>query len=410
MDVADRYIGLRVSEIRQRRQISQQVLADRSGISRSVIAKYETGDREIDSRKHLYALATALQVNVAELTGHADDQFLSSAQPFRLAAPLIEAALMSAGHLADDRPPLTIAELDAAANRALDLRMAGDLTSLSALLPPLLNDSYRRTTIGDEADRILAYSVLSRSAFATSLASKGVGLTSLAWNAAKVTAEAAYASGDRLALAAAEFAHSQVLLAMPGSVNASRTRALHAVDEFDSDLASSPDGASVHGMLHLQAGLTAAATGADSGSHLAAARDLAAHHGSAGDDPYRLEFGPSNAGVWGMSIALEEERPGDAITLAAGVNPTNLGTAERRARYHIELARALHKEGQYSQSMAALLNAESIAPEYVRSRSIVRELAGSMLRKARREITGGELGRFAERVGAIGGNYGTPAA
>jgi len=35
------------------------------------------------------------------------------------------------------------------------------------------------------------------------------------------------------------------------------------------------------------------------------------------------------------------------------------------------------------------------------ARSIVRELVGYMMRKARRNLTAGELARFAERVGAV---------
>ncbi|WP_157228697.1 helix-turn-helix transcriptional regulator, partial [Nocardia brevicatena] len=45
----DRYVGRQVRAIRARRGISQQVLADRVGVSRGAIAKYEAGERPVDS-------------------------------------------------------------------------------------------------------------------------------------------------------------------------------------------------------------------------------------------------------------------------------------------------------------------------------------------------------------------------
>jgi transcriptional regulator with XRE-family HTH domain len=401
-DTGERFIGRRVAAIRDRRKMSQQLLADLVGISRGGLSKYETGERPIDSRKMLYALATALQVSVAELTGHAEDRYLSAAGAFHAAAPLIEAALMSAGHTDDDRPLLPVDVLTRDADLALDLRMAGDLSALGGMLPPLITDCYRRTTDGPDSEREQAWAALSRAAFATGLASKGLGLVSLAWNAARVTAEAASACGDRLALAASEFVSSQVLLAMPGSITASLGRAQNAADQLQTDLTATPEGMQMYGMLHLQAALASAAIGNDSAAHLAEAREMSDQTGEGGQ-AFKLDFGESNVGVWGMSVALEEERGGDAVALAATVDPAALGTAERQARYYIELARGHSMEGQYSQAMAALLHAETVAPQYVRSRSIVRELVGYMMRKARRELSAGELAKFAERVGALAG-------
>lgn len=409
IDVGDRYIGHQVAAIRTRRGLTQQVLADRVGISRGAIAKYENGERLVDSRKLLYALATALQVSVAELTGHAHDRHLSAAGAFHAAAPRIEAALMSAGHMDDERDPLAVDVLTLSADRALDLRMAGDLSALGELLPPLITDCYRRTTLGPDVEREQAWAALSRAAFATGLASKGLGLVSLAWNAARVTAEAATACGDRLALAASEFVSSQVLLAMPGSVTASLGRAQAAADQLQTDLTATSEGMELYGMLHLQAALASSAVGADASDHLAEAREMSEHTGESGK-AFALDFGPSNVGVWGMSVALEEQRGSDAVQLAASVDPALIGTAERQARYYMELARGHSMEGQYGEAMAALLRAEAIAPQYVRSRSIVRELVGYMMRKARRDLSAGELSRFAERVGAVPESTGAPTS
>ncbi|WP_281179480.1 helix-turn-helix domain-containing protein [Nocardia inohanensis] len=44
-----------------------------AGMSRSKLAKYETGERPVDSRQTLHALARALQCDVRDLTGHDQD-------------------------------------------------------------------------------------------------------------------------------------------------------------------------------------------------------------------------------------------------------------------------------------------------------------------------------------------------
>ncbi|MGO4649889.1 helix-turn-helix domain-containing protein [Nocardia sp. 2YAB30] len=404
IDIGDRYIGRQVAIIRARRGITQQVLADRVGVSRSKIAKYETGERPIDSRKLLYALATALQVSVADLTGSEDDKHLSSAAAFHSAAPRIEAALIAEGHTDDqERPCASVAALSRDADRALDLRMAGDLTTLGGMLPDLITDCYRRSTDGPEDDRRAALSALSRAAFATALASKGLGHTSLAWTAARVTANAAGAIGDRVALAASEFVGSQVLLAVPGSVAAALNRSVTASDSLQSDLTATTEGSELYGMLHLQSALTSAALGKDASGHLAEAREMATRTGEQGKSAFALDFGPANVGIWSMSVALEADRGGEALELAAAVDPSAISTAERRSRFYIEQGRAYAMEGRYPEAMTALLQAEHMAPQYVRSRSVVRELVGYMMRRARRDLASGELGRLAQRVGAVPG-------
>ncbi|WP_280242719.1 helix-turn-helix domain-containing protein [Nocardia abscessus] len=396
----DRYIGRQIQSIRLRRGLTQQVLADRVGISRSKLAKYEAGTNPLDSRKLLYALAGALEVSIADLTGHAEDRHLSAASLFHSAAPRIESALLSAGHVDDVHPPSPVDALSAAADRALALRMAGDLATLGKLLPDLLTDSFRLTETGTERDRNIAWSALSRASFATALASKGLGYTALAWIAAKVTGEAANMTGDMTALAASEFVASQVLLSMPGSLPAALHRVESAADSLQSDLLATPEGAQLYGMLHLQAGLTTAALGRDPADHLAEARETA-HRTGEGGDAFALDFGPANVAIWEMSIALESGNGGRAVQLATAVDPAAIGTAERRARFFIEAGRGHAMQGQYDDALAALLRAETIAPQYVRSRVVVRELAGYMLRRARRELSSGELGRLAQRVGAV---------
>ncbi|MFD7846768.1 hypothetical protein ACFV4K_28025 [Nocardia sp. NPDC059764] len=55
----------------------------------------------------------------------------------------------------------------------------------------------------------------------------------------------------------------------------------------------------------------------------------------------------------------------------------------------------------YRESLYALLRAEHAAPQHVRTMPPVRELVGHMMRTAKRDLTTGDLGKLAQRIGVI---------
>lgn len=393
----DRYIGQQIKAYRRIRGLTQQSLADRVGVHRSAIAQYETGHRPVDSRPVLYGLAEALQVTIGDLTGHADDKTNPNVAAFHAAVPRIEAALMSQGHVDGPGNPAPLDRLAIDAQRALKIRMMNDYATLGGILPGLITELYQRTMIGDEQEQTRAWSELTRAAFVTALATKGLGYTSLAWNAARTAYEAAEAVGDPGGLAAAEFARSQVLLATPGSLNASLAHSAGAADALQSEL-TTPSNLELYGMLHLQAGLTSAAVGKDPGPHIREAAETVARAGDG--SAFELSFGRENVIVWRMSIANELRRPADVIELADTLHPDSIATEDRKSRYFIELGKAYAAKRDYPAAMAALLRAELVAPQQVRTRPAVKELVGHMLRLARRDLAQGDLGRLAQRVGA----------
>ncbi|MGH3989101.1 MAG: helix-turn-helix domain-containing protein, partial [Pseudonocardiaceae bacterium] len=72
MDNADadaRTIGRRLREIRVWRDKSLRVAAELAGISESYLSRIERGERTLDRRSLLEALATALRVAPSDITG-----------------------------------------------------------------------------------------------------------------------------------------------------------------------------------------------------------------------------------------------------------------------------------------------------------------------------------------------------
>lgn len=67
------HIGVRVRSWRLKRNLTQRVLADLAGLTQGYIAQIEAGTAPLDKRSTELALAKALQVSMADLTGQPYD-------------------------------------------------------------------------------------------------------------------------------------------------------------------------------------------------------------------------------------------------------------------------------------------------------------------------------------------------
>ncbi|WP_280421670.1 helix-turn-helix transcriptional regulator [Nocardia carnea] len=397
-DEPDTYIGQRIRQIRARRGISQQVLADRAGMSRSVIAKYEAGLRPVDSRRTLLALAGALGVTLGDLTG-SDDRIDPATSAFHRSVPAIETALWTQGNITDTRPPRTIDELTVAVDHASRLRHAGDYATLGPLLPDLLTDAYRLTASGSAQ----AWDLLATTAYGVASALRQRGHDALAWTAVQESERAARHADSLAPVAAAAFLRSQILAARPGALPAALTIAGRAAERLTPDARTLGELEMV-GMARLQTGFAETLAGGDPRPHLEEAAQIAARLPDApgGRSTARNRtFGAANVALWQMSSAVERREPTEALRIAETLNPDELPAGVRHAQFFIEVGRAQAMRRDHRAALHALLRGEHAAPQHVRGMAPVRELVGAMLRQARRDLTTGELGRLAQRVGVV---------
>lgn len=399
----DCYVGRRVRSIRARRGISQQVLADRVGISRGAIAKYEAGERPVDSRRALYALAQALRVTVGDLTGHEQDRLDPSAAGFHMSVPDIETALWTAGNTTPASPPRTLDDLATAAKHAAKLRHECDYAALGPMIAPILVDTYRQIRNSSGGDLERAWDVLAAVARTAAAALKARGYPALSWTAAQEVERAAQTIGGTAALAATAFARSQVLLSHPGSLAAALDHAAGTAERIAPEVQTLGEVETL-GMLHLQASLVTAAMGGDPEPHLDEAAGQVGRLGDAVPGASILRnptFGKANVTLWRMSAAMERRESGQVLALAPTLTVDQLPAEGRRAQYFVEIGRAQAAQRNYRESLYTLLRAEHAAPQHVRGMVHVRELVGHMMRSAQRNLTAGELGRLAQRVGAV---------
>jgi hypothetical protein len=164
-----------------------------------------------------------------------------------------------------------------------------------------------------------------------------------------------------------------------------------------------PRAGQVYGMLHLNAALASAAMrrGDDAADHLTEAAAMAERVNGTGRGFGNLYFGPDNVRIWRVSIAVELGEAGRAREIARLVDPSHVPSAARQGMFWADLGRGMAQErSTREQAVGALLRAEQIAPQRIRTNPFVRETVADLLRRGQRDTaTARELRGMAYRMG-----------
>jgi hypothetical protein len=178
---------------------------------------------------------------------------------------------------------------------------------------------------------------------------------------------------------------------------ASAIAALHPLVQSDN---ASPEALSLYGAMHLVLTVIAGREGdrATARQRIATARRVGKRVGQDRND-YNTEFGPTNVELHAVAVAVDLGDAGEALDLAATMDAGNL-SAERQARFLVDVGRAHAQRQHVGEATAALLDAEQLAPEQVRghhqSREAIRDLLHIVDRRASDDLLG-----LARRAGVI---------
>jgi transcriptional regulator with XRE-family HTH domain len=401
MDAGDaRTIGHRLREIRYWRDKSLRVVAELAGISESYLSRLERGERHVDRRSLLEALAAALEVAPGELTGAHDLMSAEGMGAVHTAVVALRIAL--ADNALDDpadetsRPWPDLAAMLHRVNN--ELRPAADYAGMGLVLPDLITELHAVAADEPAHRRNALYGLLDVYT-AAGFVAKHLGQPDLA-SVAAMHARAVAAQLDSPAHSAlAEFLRAQAV-SSPARAR-SLALAARAADRVAPCVGSDPGAAEMYGMLHLTCALNAAAlrSPAESADHQAEAADVAARVGS-GTNFGHQGFGLANYGFWEVHLAVERGEGGKVRELARGINTTGVSSATRRAGFYTDLGRGLATERAHRQeAVAALRTAERLAPQRVRTNPFAREVVTDLMRRARRDAIGRELRGMAYRMG-----------
>ncbi|NLU78221.1 helix-turn-helix transcriptional regulator [Micromonospora sp. HNM0581] len=384
-------VGARIRYWRMRRGgMSQAVLAGLAGVSQSYVSQIESGRKIIDRRSALVAFAAALQVTVADLLG----QGIETGDPARERAAEFVPAIWSALIEIEDgerRPPTRASEqLTGDIERSDRLRMSCNYPAMARMLPNLLVEA---AAVGGPT--------LAQAAYQASTCLRHLGYRHLALNAARVAVSAAGNVEDPAWMAAARFAYVQSLPIESAALAAKA--ADRSLGELQAD-AGEVRVRQMLGQLHLSAALTSTVDGRldIARDHLAEATREAASLGDPVDGGgfNGCGFGPTNVGLWQMSIAAEQGEMGQVIELSRTVRPQVLAATNRQLSYWLDLGRALTESGRRdAEALGAFVQAERAAPIPFALNPLARDAVVSLAQRARRRAVPVDLRLLAGRMG-----------
>ncbi|MGH3392790.1 MAG: helix-turn-helix domain-containing protein [Actinomadura sp.] len=393
-------IGARLRALRRWRGMTLAQLAGQAGLSTSFLSMAERGQRSLDRRSHISALASVLRVSEKDLVGGPH----LSADPVQAAPhttiPAVRAALMTntlTAPAVDGARPLDelVAEMDRIDHSEYKHTVVGEK------LPQLIGELHVHAAApADERAYRIALETLIEAFQTATFSAKDLGYDDLASIAAMKAAEVAaildhpISTGKAASLRIHTMPTTTRHVTLQAAEDAANTLEPHAAGDL---------GVQVLGMLALAASLTATVI-YDYGraEHwMDQATELAAR---TPDTPGRNwgAFSTSNVGVWKVSLATERgESGGTLLELAKAVDENVIAPRRgRHASFLADVGRGLARDRKTRpQAERWLLRAEAVAPHKIRNSGAVGETVAVMLQQSYGSAVGRELRGLASRLG-----------
>ena len=222
----------------------------------------------------------------------------------------------------------------------------------------------------------------------------------LAHLAADRSMTAALASQDSLTVGASARIVTHTL-ASSGHLPAAITTARNHRQHLDRNTKThTPESLSVYGSVLLRGALAAAQHDDRATAHEMLAEAAGAARRLGTDANLRgTAFGPVNAQMHQVNVAVTLGDAGTAIDLARQIDPAAIAVTERKASLLIDVAQAFFQWGKYAQACTALRAAEQAAPQELAARAPVRTLARNLAALAP-PGTRRDAAHLADRIGA----------
>ncbi|MGW0565143.1 helix-turn-helix domain-containing protein [Streptomyces sp. NPDC003016] len=392
-------IGDRIRSLREFRDVTQEQLAQRAGVSVDTVRKLEQGIRQSARINTLRALARALDVQLERLVGQPTvTQELQDDGGLLALRDAIQDIGTLPGVLADDdvEDPPDPGAWTADVKAATSLYWRGGYSELSGVLPLLLRDGQAVTRQHDDEkvwqQLALAYQL------AASLATQA-GHSDWAFAAVEKQLAAAQRASDPLMEGMGVSTLSWVLLRQ-GRWEQAQAVAERKADALEPSFRrSSPSQWAVYGNLLIAAATPAARRDQhdDAQQLLTFAESAAVRSGP--QRIYGSAFSVTDVRTQQVNVALagQESKPGKALELAERVDLDAITRPVHAASHRVDVAQARYQTGDLDGALADLLAVEEEQPEWIRFQTLAAATVREMLEAERRRNS--PLRGLASRLG-----------
>jgi transcriptional regulator with XRE-family HTH domain len=370
-------LGENIARLRTARQLTQEQLADVSGVSVDTISRLERGSRSTARPATLSRLAGALHVDLLALLGvQPAEQLSEDADHLRRAVRALDLP-----EFADAVEVLPLPDLQAAAGSAWRDYIAGQHRTLLATLPALMVDTRRavRASSGDAAAQA-AELLCTSYRLAAGLAGR-IGLTDLAMHAAHRALDIARSTTRPELDEAAAIRYLVWVLIRQGDLEEAERIAVRAAERLDPGLMAAGRGhdeMAVFGNLLFNAASAAARGGREDRAEelLTVARAAAVRTGAEHVSELGI-FGPRVAAIQHVDQTVRAGDSDRALELATHL-PDGQAPAFWEAGHRLHLAAAAADLREYGDALSHLSTARDIAPDWVRLQPLGVAVAGDL--------------------------------
>ncbi|MGH8901751.1 MAG: helix-turn-helix domain-containing protein [Egibacteraceae bacterium] len=393
--------GDRIAYYRRRRGLSQAVCADLVGRSESWLSQVEQGVLQPGSASVLLELANVLGVELSRLLGPPIDLPPDGGgyhdAPHGVPALSYELVCPDAFVCATVEPPIGLDALAERVERARQARWAGRYTELALTLPDLI--AAGRLAAKEGFDPRRAWGLLTRCYVLAEMLLEQLSEHRLRCLAADRAVAAADRADDELLRGSSAW-RLRYALGAHGALDVADHVAQDAASLLEAGLDEAcPQRVAIFGALRISMGLMATAND-DVATMREAMRDAARVARLLPEgyvDPWTA-FCPANVAFCEIAGWVEAGDPIEALRVAERTDFDALPLPHRQARAWIRVAQAHALRRKDPAAVAAMLEAERIAPEEVRYHRAVRDLVSVLLRREREPATPGLRG-LTRRIG-----------
>lgn len=382
MDEDESTIGERLHQLRRRRALTQEELAERAQVSVAVVQKLEQGRRGSARTATLIALARALDVDLSELAGKRPrlDQRADVSVLALRDALLAPELLPDVDHLVRDEPP-TVDQLRRSVASAWGDYWGGRFSRLAARLPGLAAEA-RAThdVVGAEAAPLLAQAYQLIACLFVHL-----GKDDLAALGAERAINVSTRGDDELQWATLHGTYAWTLLHQ-GRTEAAERHALWVAEQIEPSMTRATlRHLTVWGGLVLWAMAGAVAGGRkDTAIECIGLARSAAGRFEAGDRlDYQVNFGPTQIAMQTVHAYAVLREPAKALEAASSVDRAELQDISW-GRHLIDVAQAQVDARDLRGAERTLTAAEGQSSEWFRHQGPARSLVGDLVSESRR--------------------------